>query len=96
MCAQHITFHSIVDSSSSDMDLKSTKIHPNLHERSTYTTKSYAPSLECGPLQKQLQVLYPPIQVSYSKRFKNSFISVNRKKRSFESNSCRKLFIIVA
>ena len=65
MCAQHITFHSSVDSSSSDMDLKSTKNHPNLHERSTYTTKSYAPSLECGPLQKQLHVLYPPIQVSY-------------------------------
>ena len=50
MCAQHITFHSSVDSSSSDMDLKSTKNHPNLHERPTYTTKSYAPSLECGPL----------------------------------------------
>ena len=65
MCAQHITFHSNVDSGSSDMNLKSTKNHPNLHERPTYTTKSYAPSLECGPLQKQLQVLYPPIQVSY-------------------------------
>ena len=65
MCAQHITFHSSIDSGSSDMDLKSTKNHPNIQEKLTYTTKSYAPSLECGSVQKQVQVLYPPILVSY-------------------------------
>ena len=65
MCAQHITFHSSVDSGSSDMDLESTKNHPNLHERPAHTTKSYAPSLECGSVQNQVQVLYPPVQVSY-------------------------------
>ena len=38
MCAQHITFHSSVDSGSSDMDLKSTKNHSNLHDKSTDIT----------------------------------------------------------
>ena len=38
MCAQHITFHSSVDSGSSDMDLESTKNHSNLRDKSTDIT----------------------------------------------------------
>ena len=65
MCAQHITFHSSVDSSSSDMDLESTKNHSNLHVKATDITNCYSPSLECGSARNQLQVIYPPAQVSY-------------------------------
>ena len=38
MRAPHITFHSSVDSRSSNMDLKSTKNHPNLHDKLTDAT----------------------------------------------------------
>ena len=38
MCAQHIRFHSSVDSSSSDMDLESTKNHSSLHMKGTNIT----------------------------------------------------------
>ena len=38
MCAQYITFHSSVDSGSSDMDLKSTKNHSNLRVKATDIT----------------------------------------------------------
>ena len=38
MCAQYITFHSSVDSSTSDMDLESTKNHSNLYVKATDIT----------------------------------------------------------